>query len=97
MGGRRYIKLFYGNEEKFLKKGFGLALVKNGELISEAFACYIGGGYVETGSITAEQYRGNGYATITRAFLIKESFARNLQPATSCNADNFASAKASKK
>lgn len=92
-----YIKLFYGNEENFLKNGFGLALIKNDELISEAFACFFGGNLVETGSVTSEKYRGKGYATIIRAFLIKECLSRNLQPVTSCNLDNLASAKASQK
>lgn len=92
-----YINLFYGNEDNFLKNGFGLALIKNGELISEAFACFIGGNLVETGSVTSEKYRGKGYATIIRAFLIKECLSRNLQPVTSCNLDNPASAKASQK
>jgi len=92
-----FIKQIYGNEANFLKNGYGLALIQNDELISEAFACYIGGGYVETGSVTSEKYRGKGYATIIRAFLIKESLSRNLQPATSCNADNIGSAKASEK
>lgn len=92
-----FIKLIYGSEENFLTKGYGLALLQNGELISEAIACYIGGHYVETGSVTSEHFRNQGFATIIRAFLIKESLARNLQPATSCNADNIGSAKASMK
>lgn len=92
-----FIKQIYGNEENFLKNGYGLALIQNDELISEAFACYIGGDYVETGSVTSEKYRGKGYATIIRAFLIKESLSRNLRPATSCNADNIGSAKVSEK
>lgn len=92
-----FIKQIYGNEENFLRNGYGLAIIQNDELISEAFACYIGGNYVETGSVTSEKYRGKGYATIARAFLIKESLSRNLHPATSCNADNIGSAKASEK
>ena len=92
-----FIKLIYGNEENFLKKGYGLALLQNGELVSEAIACYIGGGHVETGSVTSEKFRSKGFATIIRAFLIKESVSRNLHPATSCNADNIGSVRASKK
>lgn len=72
-------------------------MLKNGELVSEAFACCIGGGFVETGSVTAEEHRCKGYATIIRAFLIKETLSRNLQPITSCNVDNIGSAKASEK
>jgi predicted GNAT family acetyltransferase len=92
-----FVKQIYNSEENFLTKGYGLALLKNDELISEAFACYIGGGYVETGSITSEKYRGMGYATVLRAFLIKESLSRNLYPETTCNVDNIGSAKTSKK
>jgi len=92
-----YIKLFYGREESFLKTGFGLALVKSDELVSEAFACFIGGDAIETGSVTTEKYRGRGYATLIRAFLIKEGLRRGLQSITSCDLNNIASAKASKK
>ena len=92
-----YIKLFYGSEEHFLKTGFGLALVKDEKIISEAFACYIGGGYCETGSITAEEYRGQGYATLIRAFLIRKVLQRGMQPISSCDTTNLASIKASKK
>lgn len=92
-----YIQLFYGSEEAFLDHGLGLALMKKGEVLSEAFALYIGGHWVETGSVTPEAYRGRGYATLIRAFLIKELLARGLQPMTSCFADNLASARASQK
>lgn len=92
-----FITQIYGTEENFLKHGYGLALIQKGELISEAFACFIGGGYVETGSVTAEQHQGKGYSTLVRAFLIKESLLRNLRPNTSCNADNMASARVSEK
>ena len=92
-----YINLFYGNEDNFIKKGYGLALIKNNEIISEAYACFIGGGQVETGSVTSEKERGKGYATLVRAFLIKESMLRNLEPITSCSVENIASAKASDK
>lgn len=92
-----FIKQIYGSEENFLENGYGLALIQDSELISEAFACYIGGNYVEAGYVTSEKYRGEGYAAIVTAFLIKESLSRNLQPATSCNADNRGSAKTSQK
>lgn len=89
------IKLFYGDVENFLRVGFGVALLKNNQLISEAFACYIGGTFVETGSVTKEEYRRQGYATIIRAYLIKECLARNLEPISSCDAINVGSARAS--
>jgi hypothetical protein len=91
------IKLFYGSQNNFLERGFGLALIKNNQLVSEAFACHVGGNLVETGSITSEKYRKKGYATIIRAFLIKECLLRKLQPVTCCNLNNPASAKTSAK
>lgn len=91
------IKLCYGDDDQFLKHGFGVALLKNDKLISEAFSAYVDDKFVETASITKEEYRGMGYATIIRAFLIKEIVARHLMPITSCSIDNPASFNVSKK
>ena len=92
-----YIKLFFGNEENFLKKGFGFALTMDSKIISEAFSCYIGGHCVEIGSVTTEAYRGQGYATKIKAFLVRESFRRGLRPISSTDVSNIASSTASKK
>lgn len=87
-----YIRLFYGSEQAFLQSGFGFALLKDNEIISEAITCFTGNHRVETGSVTAETQRCNGYATIVRAFLMKEILRRGLMPISSCNEDNSASA-----
>ncbi|HEV2613135.1 MAG TPA: GNAT family N-acetyltransferase [Gammaproteobacteria bacterium] len=88
-----YLTLFYGTEENFLQKGFGFALVRDAEIVSEAFACYIGGNCVEIGYVTSEHHRGKGYAPIVSAFLLKEIFNRGLSPIASCDVSNPASAK----
>lgn len=71
--------------------------MKKGLIISEAHACYVGGGMVETGSITHENYRNNNFATIVRSHLINDCFARHLVPISSCEEANIASARVSKK
>jgi hypothetical protein len=92
-----FIRLCWGNESAFLEHNFGLALMRGDEILSEAFACCVGGGFVETGSVTAEPYRRQGFATLIRAFLLRELHLRKLTPISSCNADNLGSAKASAK
>lgn len=92
-----YLLLFYGSIENYVKNGFGYCLLKNGQIISEAHACYVGGGMVETGSVTYEGYRNNNLATIVRAHLINECFVRNLVPISSCDETNIASIRVSQK
>lgn len=92
-----YLLQFYGTIENYIKYGFGFCLVKDGHVISEAHACYVGGGMVETGSVTHEHYQNRNLATIIRAHLIQECFIRNLIPISSCDEANLASASVSKK
>lgn len=92
-----FVISMYGGRNNFLTKGFGFAITLNHEIVTEAFACYIGGGYVETGSVTHEKFRGKGFATIVRALLIKEILKRSLLPVTTCDESNFGSKKASMK
>ena len=80
-----------------MKNGFGLALIKDDEIVSEAFACYIGGGFAEIGYITSEKYRGKGYVTLAAAFLMRKCLSRGLVPIASCNAENLASARTCQK
>ena len=92
-----YLLLFYGSIENYVKNGFGYCLVKEGQIISEAHACYVGGGMVETGSVTHEDYRNNNLATIVRAHLINECLSRHLIPISSCDEANIGSARVSQK
>lgn len=92
-----YLMLFYGSIDNYFKNGFGYCLLKEGQIISEAHACYVGGGMVETGSVTHADYRNNNLATTVRAHLINECFARNLIPVSSCDEANIASARVSLK
>lgn len=92
---QHYIEMFFGNGKQFFNKGFGLALCNNQKVVSEAYALFNGGGYIETGSVTHPGFEKKGYATLIRAFLIKEILKKHLKPASSCNLDNPGSYKSS--
>jgi RimJ/RimL family protein N-acetyltransferase len=75
-----------------LEKGFGFCLVKEQELLSEAFAGDAALGLIEIGTITGEPYRRRGYATVCCAQLIRECEARGYRTYWNCAKDNLASA-----
>ena len=70
----------------------GYALFVNETLVSEAYAS-IGTNIAEIGVITADKYKGKGYATQVVSFMISELAKRNICPEWSCNIDNTASLK----
>jgi RimJ/RimL family protein N-acetyltransferase len=82
----------YGTAERTLEKGFGFCLVKEQELLSEAFAAESALGMIEIGTITGESYRRRGYAAISCARLIRECGARGHRTYWNCAKDNLASA-----
>lgn len=51
-----------GSDDNFVNNGTGYALFVNDTLVSEAYAS-IGANIAEIGVITADKYRGKGYAT----------------------------------
>jgi RimJ/RimL family protein N-acetyltransferase len=75
-----------------LEKGFGFCLVKEQELLSEAFAADAALGMIEIGTITGDSYRQRGYATLCCAQLIRECEARGYRTYWNCAKDNLASA-----
>ena len=83
--------------ENFLAHGFGVCLVKDGEVVSEAYAPYVTTKNIELATLTKESHRGRGYAAITCAHFIQACQARSLAPYWSCDADNAASAKLARK
>ncbi len=82
----------YGSDDNFINNGTGYALFVNDTLVSEAYAS-IGGNTAEIGVVTADKYRGKGYATQVVSFMISELAKRNICPEWSCNIDNTASLK----
>jgi L-amino acid N-acyltransferase YncA len=87
-----YYTAYFGSAERTLEKGLGYCLVKEQELLSEAFAADAALGMIEIGAITGEAYRGRGYATVTCARLIQECEARGYRTYWNCAKDNVASA-----
>ncbi len=94
---RKEIENFCGSIENFLVHGFGVCLIRDGEIISESYAPFVGVHTVELGAITRETYRGHGYAAITCSYLIQSCLERGLQPYWSCDADNLASVSLARK
>jgi len=95
---RDYYTAYYsGSVEKTLEKGFGFCLVKDQELLSEAFAADAALGMIEIGTITGELYRRRGYAAVTCAHLIRECEARGYRTYWNCSKDNLASAALARK
>ena len=89
---RDYYTAYFGSAERTLEQGFGYCLVRDQELLSEAFAADAALGMIEIGTITGEPYRRRGYAAVTCAQLIRECEARGYRTYWNCSKDNQASA-----
>jgi GNAT acetyltransferase len=83
----------HGSVEAFLEHGIGLCLLRDDEILAEAYAPFIGRGVAEVGVITADAHRGQGLAPIAIAWLAAELAERDLAMYWSCDADNEASAR----
>ena len=91
------MEFYCGSLENFLRHDFGLCMLHEGEIITEAYASSIGRGVAEIGAITHEPFRGQGYAAIACAFLIQACERRGCQVSWTCNADNQASIQVARK
>ena len=89
---RDFYVAYFGSADRTLEKGFGFCLVKEQELLSEAFAADAALGMIEIGTITGEPYRRRGYATVCCAQLIRECEARGYRTYWNCSKDNLPSA-----
>ena len=94
---REDIESYCGSLENFLTHGFGICLIKNGEIVSEAYTPYVAAKNVELATFTKETHRGCGYATKTCAPFIQTCRERDLEPYWSCDADNLASVSLARK
>jgi GNAT superfamily N-acetyltransferase len=91
-----YVSAF-GSIEQALERGFGLCLMRGGEVLSEAFAGPSANGMIELGTGTREPHRGRGYATLTCAHLIRECEKRGFRTYWNCAKQNPASAAIARK
>ncbi len=93
-----WVVKIWGGPEAFAERSFGVALLREGELVSFCAACAIqadgwdGEAEIEIGTDAA--FRRKGLAVITGAAFIAECARRRLRPAWTCAADNEASRRA---
>jgi GNAT superfamily N-acetyltransferase len=83
---------FCGSMEGFLRHGFGFSLCRNDKVLAEGYAPLLGQSTMEIGVKTAEEHRGQGFATLVSAYVIEECLRRDWTVAWSCELDNPASA-----
>jgi GNAT superfamily N-acetyltransferase len=88
---REVVEGAYGSVEAFLAHGMGLCVMRDDEILAEAYAPYIGNGVAEVGVITAEAHRGQGLAAIAIAWLAAALDERGLAMYWSCDTTNEAS------
>lgn len=76
---RDFCSCFQGTDD-FLRRGLGVAILKNGELVSGASSYTIYHGGIEIEIDTKPEYREQGLATVCGARLILEALNRDLYP-----------------
>ena len=76
---RDFCSCFQGIDD-FLRRGLGVAILKDGELVSGASSYTIYHGGIEIEIDTKPEYRGQGLATVCGARLILEALDRGLYP-----------------
>lgn len=86
-----FMSSIYGNPERFLSNCFGVALYDGDKIVCEVYAAFADDKFYEIGIATHPDYRGQGLATLTAAYLIKKGLDRNLTPVWSCDCDNIGS------
>jgi len=91
------MEFFAGSLENFLQNDLGICLMRDNEIIVEAYASALGAPYAEIGAITHEPYRGKGYAALTVAYLVESLAQLGYQCYWSCDIDNPASARVARK
>ena len=87
----------HGSIEAFLEHGVGLCLLRDDEILAEAYAPFIGRGIAEVGVVTAEAHRGQGLAAIAIAWLAATLADRGLTLYWSCDTSNEASVRVAAK
>lgn len=88
---RAEMEFYAGSVNNFLEHGIGLCMMREDEIIVEAYASALGKTRAEIGAITRAAHRGQGYAAIACAYLIEICEHRGYQAYWSCDADHLAS------
>jgi RimJ/RimL family protein N-acetyltransferase len=81
----------FGTVERFLEGGLGYCLLREEEILSEAYAVFRGAGRFELSVFTPEPHRGKGYAYLTCEHLATTLEAQGIPTYWSCHRTNVAS------
>jgi len=95
--GRNMLIHMYGSVEQALEWGYGLCLLREGELLCETFAGPAANGIIEVGVETMPHHQKRGYAHITCAHLIQRMEAKGYQTYWNCAKQNTPSAALARK
>ncbi|QDU72112.1 GNAT family N-acetyltransferase [Mucisphaera calidilacus] len=77
-----------GSIERFLTYGLGVCLIKNDEILAEAYMCFWGNGQAEIGVVTHEDHRNRGFGALTARHLIELCEERGLDAYITCYTQN---------
>jgi RimJ/RimL family protein N-acetyltransferase len=95
--GRNLLIHMYGSMQLALQWGYGLCLLREGELLCEAFGGPAAGGIIEIGVETHPHHLHRGYGKITCAHLIDTLEQLGYQTYWNCAQANLASAALARK
>lgn len=74
---------FWGSIDAFLERGFGYAVIRDGEPVSRCHTVMVGAGEAEISIETAEPFRRQGLARLAACAFIEHCLAVGLRPAWS--------------
>lgn len=87
----------YGTAENFLRYGFGLCLMSEDEICSEAYAAVLGVGHYDIGIVTHDKYRRQGFAYLTCQHLMQLCEERGFRTYWNCSQSNAGSVATARK
>jgi len=89
---KRELPAKYGDRpDPYFGFGYGVCLLHDGDVVSEAYAGFVAEGRMEAIAGTVESFRGRGLATIASAYLAEEARRRGQTFSWNCLADNLGS------
>lgn len=89
---KRELPKDYGdNLASYFDFGYGICLLRNGDVVCEAYMAYVAKGRTEVNVGTVESFRGRGLASIASAFLAEEARRRGHRFTWSSMTENVGS------
>jgi RimJ/RimL family protein N-acetyltransferase len=79
----QHLEAFWGGLDRFLARGIGVAVTRDGEAVSRCHSVMVGAGRAEISIETTEPHRRQGLATLAACAFIERCFEAGLEPAWS--------------